>query len=238
MKTGRQMKDAMIEAGVRKTSLPPAKMFFSAILAGMFIALGAYGSQHAGLYGSKVVSSLVFPIGLTMVIFTGSELFTGNSLITMALFNKRVTLKAMLKNWGIVYLGNLCGSLLVAVPAGLLASGDLAQAMINAAAAKTALPLGIMFLKAILCNVLVCLAVFCALCSDEAAGKFPALYLPTFLFVLCGYEHSIANMYFIPAAITAGATGIFAGMLVNLIVVTIGNVVGGTLISWLLHQGE
>ena len=171
MKTGRQMKDAMIEAGVRKTSLPPAKMFFSAILAGMFIALGAYGSQHAGLYGSKVVSSLVFPIGLTMVIFTGSELFTGNSLITMALFNKRVTLKAMLKNWGIVYLGNLCGSLLVAVPAGLLASGDLAQAMINAAAAKTALPLGIMFLKAILCNVLVCLAVFCALCSDEAANS-------------------------------------------------------------------
>ncbi len=238
MKNGKQTVEATVQAGIRKASLTPGRMITAGILAGAFIAFGAYGSQIASLYGTKVVSSLVFPIGLTMVILTGSELFTGNSLMSMSVMDGRNTIRAVLKNWVFVYLGNLAGSLLVAAAAGMVSSGDLALVMKSAASAKASLPVTQMVVKGILCNILVCMAVYCQTACEEPAGKIPALYLPTFLFVLSGFEHSIANMYFIPAGIIAGASGIFTGMLVNLLFVTVGNIIGGILISFLLYQAN
>lgn len=238
MKNGKQTVEATIQAGIRKASLKPGRMMTAGILAGAFIAFGAFGSQTASLYTGKVVSSLVFPIGLTMVILTGSELFTGNSLMSISVMDRKNATAAVLKNWAFVYIGNLIGSLLIAAAAGCLAGGDLAESMRNTAVSKASLPIMQMILKGVLCNILVCMAVYCQTACEEPAGKIPALYLPTFLFVLSGFEHSIANMYFIPAGMIAGASGIFTGLLTNLLFVTIGNIIGGVLISALLYYAN
>ena len=173
-----------------------------------------------------------------MVILAGSELFTGNCLMVMALLERRITPVQLLRNWLTVYLGNAVGGAAVAAlavyshTASLFGDG-LARSMVSIAESKAALGFGDAFLRGVLCNFLVCLAVWMAAASKRAEGKVIALFFPILLFVLCGYEHCIANLYYLPAGAFAAAeygmetTLTLAGCLENLAAVTLGNLVGG-----------
>ncbi len=239
MKTAAEVADGYMTTGMNKASLPAGRMFLSAMFAGAFIALGAVGSQIAGAVAGRLAGACVFPVGLVLVVSVGVELFTGNCLLFIPFLDKKITLAAMLRNWGIVWLGNLTGSVLVALAACFghvygpieSAAGSLAP-VIDTAGAKCSISIGNGLLRGILCNVLVCLAVWLAMSATDAAGKIIGTCLPVMLFVLCGYEHSVANMYFIPAGmLLSGDTGLFPGFLMNLIIVTLGNILGGAVIA-------
>ncbi len=234
-------------AGTAKTRLSFTKTLLLGILAGAFIALGGLGSQIASACApdpstGRLISSVVFPIGLFMVLVGGAELFTGNCLIIIPVLSKKATLGGMLRNWVIVYFGNMIGALIIAFIANFshtyaFNDGALAQTVVNTAVAKANISFADGLLKGILCNVLVCMAVWCSFAADELAGKVLALWLPVMLFIICGFEHSVANMYFIPAGLMAtsvygiGADGLslFGFFVTNLIPVTLGNIIGGSL---------
>ncbi len=231
--------------GTAKTKLSFRKTFLLGILAGAFIALGGLGSQIASVCApdpsaARLVSSIVFPIGLFMVLVGGAELFTGNCLIIIPVLSKKATISSMLRNWVIVYLGNMVGGFLIALLANFSHTYDfadkaLAQAVINTALAKSGISFADGLLKGILCNILVCMAVWCSFAADELAGKVLALWLPVMLFIIGGFEHCVANMYFIPAGmiahtlygIPAHPLSLYTFLVVNLIPVTIGNIIGG-----------
>lgn len=244
MKSSKEITVSYRSIAHNKVSMSPLKLVVSGVFAGAFIAFGAFGSQIVGSGVSdpglaKLLGACVFPVGLTMVLCVGTELFTGNSLLVLPLLEKEIDLRSMLKNWGLVYLGDLIGSLLIACLAVYshlpsMFSGALAQTMVSAANAKVSLSFVDALLRGILCNILVCLAVWISFAAGELSGKILGLYLPTMLFVLSGFEHSVANMYFIPAGMMASLQyGIPADITLggflfnNLLPVTIGNVIGG-----------
>ena len=247
MKSPAQIAAAYEAAGTSKTKLSFSKAFLLGVMAGAFIALGGLGSQIASVCApdassARVISSVVFPIGLFMVLVGGAELFTGNCLIIIPVLSKKATVKGMLRNWGIVYLGNMVGGLLIALLANFshtysFAGGALAEAVVNTAAAKSGISFTDGLLKGILCNILVCMAVWCSFAAEEAAGKVLTLWLPVMLFIIGGFEHCVANMYFIPAGMIASALygipaqglSLFGFFITNLIPVTIGNIIGGSL---------
>ena len=251
------------EAGAAKTRLAMPKAIILSTFAGMFIAFGAFGSQVVGLNGgsdplAKLAGAVVFPVGLLMVLMAGAELFTGNSLIIISVLDRKATVKGMLRNWVIVYIGNFVGSIFVAVMltyshAYSLFGGQLAESVVATAQNKVLLSFSDALLRGILCNILVCIAVWISFSAEDVAGKILGLYLPIMLFVASGYEHSVANMYFIPAGIfasteygiEANAALTWQGFLVhNLLPVTIGNVIGGVCVVGLgyffayLHRTE
>jgi formate/nitrite transporter len=234
-------------AGKAKTDLPVLKTFLLGILAGAYIALGGLGSQIASCTASdasaaRMVSSVVFPIGLFMVLIGGAELFTGNCLIIIPVLSGKAKLSGMLKNWVLVYLGNMVGGFLIALIAATshiysFAGNALAQNVVQTAVTKANISFSDGLLRGILCNVLVCLAVWCSFSADEIAGKVLTLWFPVMLFIICGFEHCVANMYFIPAGmltsalygIPADGLSLFGFFVTNLIPVTIGNIIGGSL---------
>jgi formate/nitrite transporter len=247
MKSPAQIAAAYETAGTAKTKLSFGKTFILGIMAGAFIALGGLGSQIASVCApdpstGRLISSIVFPIGLFMVIIGGAELFTGNCLIIVPVLSGKATAKGMARNLGIVYLGNMVGGLVIALLANFshtyaFADGKLAQAVVNTAVAKSNITFMDGLLKGILCNILVCMAVWCSFAAEEAAGKVLTLWFPVMLFIIGGFEHCVANMYFIPAGmIASGVYGIpaeglsiFGFLVTNLIPVTIGNIIGGSL---------
>ena len=233
--------------GTAKTGMSFGKTFLLGIMAGAFIALGGLGSQIASVCApnpsvGRLVSSVVFPIGLFMVLVGGAELFTGNCLIIVPVMSKKATVAGMLRNWVIVYLGNMVGAFFIALLANYshtyaFADGALAEAVVSTAVAKSGISFTDGLLKGILCNILVCMAVWCSFAADELAGKVLALWLPVMLFIIGGFEHCVANMYFIPAGmiasyvygISADGLSLFGYFVTNLIPVTIGNIIGGGL---------
>jgi formate/nitrite transporter len=237
-----------IATGKAKTQQSFWKLVILGILAGAFIALAGVGASTSSASiavpsVAKLVGALIFPVGLTMVLLAGSELFTGNTLIIISVMSKEATWGGMLRNWVIVYIANLVGSIIVAFlvvhgHTASLFSNELAAVMVKTAQAKVGLGFGDAFIRGILANFLVCIAVWISFAAKDVAGKFWGLFMPIMLFVLCGYEHSIANMYFIPAGIFAAAEyGIDAGALnwgsflvKNLLPVTLGNIVGGSVL--------
>jgi len=236
MNTPAQIAAGFSDLGVKKASTSSGKLFLLAVLAGMFIAFAGVGSTVAGAAVNKLAGACVFPAGLAMVVVAGSELFTGDNLMIVSLMEKRITAGQMLRTLAIVYVGNLAGSLLVA---GLAVAGGSvgawAENIVSAAAAKASLGFGEAFLRGVLCNVLVCIAVWMAASAKDTAGKIIGLFGPIMVFVLCGYEHCVANMYYLPAGILAAgrygipAEGLSLGsaILRNLLPVTLGNMVGG-----------
>lgn len=230
-----------ISNGVKKASLPIGKMIVLGILAGVFIGFGssvfimatAAGGDAFQSMIAKFIGAAIFPCGLMMVIFCGAELFTGNNLMTLALFDKKITFGKMLKNWCFVYLGNLIGSCLFAflmAKSGLF-RGATADRAIAIAVSKTSLPFGEAILRGIACNILVVLACWFQAGSKEMIGKIFAIWFPIMLFVFAGFEHSIANMTYIPLAIFLGAdVTVGSFLLANLLPVTLGNLIGGALI--------
>ena len=213
-------------------------MLLLGALAGAFIAFAGVAASIGGALGGKLASATIFPIGLTMVLLAGSELFTGNCLFLMPLLRRNITAGHMLRNWVAVYLGNLLGSVAVAflvVQCGAL--DGIAEAAVAAALTKAALPFGVALLRGVLCNFLVCLAVWMAFCAQSAGGKVVSLFGPIFLFVLCGFEHSVANMYYIPAGIFLAENGevTWLSLWQNLLPVTLGNMVGGCGLGGILY---
>lgn len=234
------------------------KLFVLGILAGAFIAFAAEGSNMAAFnlfaepetYGlGKALAGVVFGTGLMLVMLAGGELFTGNTLILTAVLDKKVTINQMLRNWSIVYAGNLAGSLLIAylmVHSGLFGSGmDMLGAVtVKIAAHKVNLEFLQAFYLGIMCNWLVCLAVWISFGAETMAGKIFSIFFPIWLFITSGFEHSVANMYYIPAGILAKENAVYAQLsrltpemldtlnwnsffLQNLVPVTLGNIAGG-----------
>lgn len=234
-----------IEIGIHKVRLSVYKMIVLGIFAGMFIGFAGIASTTAGATienpsVARLVSACVFPAGMAMVLIAGSELFTGNNLIIIALLQKKITILEMLKNWLFVFIGNFIGAAFVAVMIVYahipnLYDGVLAQKVVGAAMSRVTQTYPEAFLRGILCNILVCIAVWAAFAAKKVSGKIMMSFLPVMLFVLCGFEHSIADIYFgIAGILTAQEYGIAAEGLTwgsflirNLLPVTIGNIIGG-----------
>ncbi len=244
------------EVGERKGSMPWLDTFLLAVLAGAFIALGALfstttlvGAATLPFGVARLLAGLTFSLGLILVVLAGAELFTGNNLIVMAYLAGRIPLLRLLRNWGIVYVGNFVGALgtvLLVYLSGqhTLSGGAIGLVAINIGAYKAGLAFGNAFYLGVLCNALVCLAVWLTMGARTSTDKILAIIFPISAFVAVGFEHSIANMYFVPLALliksdaaflaqvgkTAadyGALGWTNFLLNNLLPVTLGNVVGG-----------
>jgi len=231
-----------IENGKKKAGLPADKMLLLGIFAGIFIGFGANASivvtqtleSNVDVGLSKFFGAAVFPVGLMLVIMAGAELFTGNNLMTLALLDGKITSGRMFLNWSMVYLGNLIGSVVLALLlawSGLYGSEILAAKAASIAAAKVSLTFMQAFVRGILCNMLVVLACWMQAGSKDMTGKILALWFPIMLFVLSGFEHSVANMFFIPLGIFLGADATWGQFFINNIIpVTLGNIVGGAVI--------
>ena len=239
LKTFAQAAEDYCAAAEKRVTQSLPRLLLLGALAGAFIAFAGVAASVGGALGGKLASATIFPIGLTMVLLAGSELFTGNCLFLMPLLRRNITAGHMLRNWVAVYLGNLLGSVAVAflvVQCGAL--DGIAEATVAAAVTKAALPFGVALLRGVLCNFLVCLAVWMAFCAGSAGGKVVSLYGPIFLFVLCGFEHSIANMFYLPAGIllSGGAEVTWLDFLRNLGPVTLGNMAGGCGLGVILYM--
>jgi formate transporter len=267
------------DLGVKKANLGAANMFMLAILAGAFISIGAIFATTVAAGGMSVTDAagaaafstgfpygitrllvgLVFTVGLILVVVGGAELFTGNTLITMAFASKKVTLAQLLRNWGIVYVGNLVGSVLTAYIVFLgrqysFGNGAVGVAALNIANSK----MGFTFIQAIalgiMCNALVCMAVWLCYSARTTTDKILAIIPPIACFVAAGFEHSVANMYFIPVGLFVKASGDtkFFEMIgktaadfpnltwgnffiANLLPVTIGNIIGGAIMVGMVY---
>lgn len=234
-----------VEVGVHKSNLSIFKMILLGFFAGMFIGFAGIASTTASSTiavpsVAKLVGALVFPAGMAMVLVAGSELFTGNNLIILAVLAGKTSVGKMLKNWFFVYLGNFLGAAFVAVLVVYghtpdLFQGVLAAAIVNAAKARTDLSVADAFVRGILCNILVCIAIWMSFAAKRVSGKLMTSFWPVMLFVLCGFEHCIADIYFgVAGLLTASeyrivAEGLtwFNFLLKSLLPITLGNLVGG-----------
>ena len=267
-----EIANRIVETGRKKTDLPVRNMLLLGILAGAFIAFASQGSNVAihtieSVGVGKALAGAIFSTGLMMVVITGAELFTGNMLIIVSCMEGKSRWLNMLKSWIFVYTGNFLGSLLIAGLIFLSGQFQFSGGMLGAFTIKTAvykvnLSFSNAFFMGVLCNWLVCMAVWMAQAAKDMAGKLLAVFFPIWLFITSGFEHSVANMYYIPAGIFAKANPAWAEAaaslgvtaeklqtlnwqnfsLKNLIPVTLGNMVGGTvfvgLMFWLvfLHR--
>ena len=241
----KEIANAMVNVGVGKANLKTSAMIYLGILAGVYIGFGGLantivsqtlGNIDTGL--AKFAGAAVFPVGLMLVVIAGAELFTGNNLMTLAVMNKKITVGQMLKNWGTVWVANLIGSVLLALIVaytGIL-GGDAGTKAMAIAESKASLDIMTLVGRGILCNILVVLAVWMATSSQDIISKIFACWFPIMLFVLCGFEHSVANMYFIPVGMLLGAKVTMAALIKNLVFVTIGNILGGAILIPGLYQ--
>lgn len=253
--TPQEIAENLGNIGANKGKLSLLKMILLGIAAGAFIAFGGLAALTAssgwadpwaasGL--NKLVLGAAFPVGLMLVVLTGAELFTGNNMfLAVSVLEKKSTFGELLKNWIIVYIANFVGALIVVgivYYGNMLASGTELTAMGAKALAvgqsKTSYTFGAAFFRAIGCNWLVCLAVWLACGAKDVIGKIFSCFFPIMTFVLVGFEHSVANMFFIPTAmLVPGSEITFAALWSNLIPVTLGNIVGGAIFVGCLFWG-
>lgn len=251
--------DALMKAAELKASMPLKRLIIFGIFAGVYIAFAGAGANMASFnlladpqtFGlGKVLSGTIFTVGLMLVVLGGAELFTGNTTMVAAAADRRITVCSMLKNWIIVYICNFIGGVLIAFmiyySGGLNAGNGLLGAMtVKIAAGKVNMGFGQALVSGIMCNWLVCMAVWISTGAQTTIGKMFSIFFPIWLFVTAGFEHSVANMFFIPAGIFASGNDMFvslsgvsldvlsnlgwSGMLINnLLPVTIGNIIGGS----------
>ncbi|MEE0059461.1 MAG: formate/nitrite transporter family protein [Acutalibacteraceae bacterium] len=257
--------ESTIKSGVDKGNLPLIKMILLGIMAGAFIALGGVASNVA-VHGiadvglARTLAGAIFPVGLMLVVFTGSELFTGNCLMLTAVLDKKLKVIQMIKNLVIVYFSNLIGALIIDVLVFFsgqfnYSAGGLGAYTIKVALAKTTIDPSTAIVSGILCNILVCLAIIMAGAAKDVTGKILAIFFPIWAFVICGFEHCVANMFYIPAGILAATNsdyvqkanelyGITAEQCTALthfngiesfLFVTIGNIIGGMIFVGLIY---
>lgn len=244
-----------------KTSRPPLSTLLLAVLGGMFIAFGCAATNTAthsiankGV--SQLIAGLIFPFGLAMVMVLGTELYTGNCMFPVFVWDKSITLTQMLRNWLLVYGGNFIGALILAagcVVSGQLhySNGHLAAHTLQVAVSKCSLTFSEGIIRGVFCNILVCTAVLCSLSAKDTTGKILGAYVPVTFFIICGFEHSVANMFYISAGLfalqvpeysaLAASMGIDTSPLTvgnflgkNLLPVTLGNILGGIAVGAIL----
>lgn len=237
------------QVGVAKARLPLAKMLLLGILAGAFIGLGALyyviviSDPDLGFALKRVVGGVVFSLGLLLVVVAGAELFTGNNLLAMAWADRKISSTELLRNWSVVALANFIGA---AGLAGLvwlsghtqMNEGKIAEQVLQIAQAKCAAPAWRLFWNGVLCNILVCLALWMAMAGRTVTDKMIAIVFPISAFVAAGFEHSIANMYLIPLAMLLKFNApsdlydaiTLINLLRNLAIVIVGNVIGGSVL--------
>ncbi len=226
---------AIEDLGVAKARLDFVPLLTLSILAGAFIAFGAaaYTMVMTGadtVAGpARLLGGLAFSLGLILVIVGGAELFTGNALMVMAAVDRRITWAALLRNWSLVYVGNLLGGLGLAWVMSLtgLLEGPMGETASRIALGKIGLSPMEALSRGVLCNVLVCLAVWLSVAATTVEGRILAILWPISCFVLLGFEHSVANMYLIPQGWLAGASVPLEAFLANLALVSVGNLAGG-----------
>jgi formate/nitrite transporter len=260
-----EMAEAAEHVGVSKANMGPVKMLVLAILAGSFIALGAIFSTVTSsgsnlTFGlTNLLSGLTFSLGLILVVVGGAELFTGNNLMVMGWASGKISTSLVLYNWIIVYLGNMLGAFSVVLMIWfsghhMAGNGIVGERMIHIAGAKCQLSFAEAFFRGILCNILVCLAIWLCYSARTVQGKVLSIIFPITAFVAAGFEHSVANMYFIPAGLAVKFWGdqesLFTNpeilsyletltwrnfLIGNLLPVTIGNIIGGGLFVGLAY---
>jgi len=260
-----EITEKYVDAGCMKTNIPVFRLLLRGILAGAFIAFASQGSNAAihtieSVGIAKTLAGALFTTGLMMVLVTGAELFTGNMLIIVSCLEGKAKWLKLLRNWFFVYLGNFIGALIVValiIPSGQFnfSNGLLGGFTIKTASYKVSLSFSNAFFMGILCNWLVCLAVWMSFAARDIAGKLLAVFFPIWLFITSGFEHSVANMYYIPAGILAKSNPSWANAAIamglasdkldslnwygffvkNLIPVTLGNIVGGTLFVGVIY---
>ena len=245
------------ELGARKAALGTFETLVLAVLAGAFIGLGAMFATTVTVgdvpYGvDRLLAGIVFSLGLILVVVAGAELFTGNNLIVMAAASGRVPIRRLLRNWGLVYVGNLVGAVATAalVFAGKqyeFADGEVGTNMLSIAETKGGLGFVQAIALGILCNALVCLAIWLTYSARSVTDKVLAIVFPISAFVAAGFEHSVANMYFLSSGllVEGEVEGDFPhvdledAVIANLLPVTIGNIIGGVvmvgLVYWLVY---
>lgn len=244
------------DVGVSKARLDTVTMFVLAVLAGAFIGLGALfftvvvTGARAGFGVNRLVGGVAFSLGLVLVVVAGAELFTGNNLVAMAWASRLITWRALLRNWVIVYVGNAVGAVGTAVLVWVaqvdgFGRGAVGLKALEIAAAKSRLGVIEALALGVLCNALVCLAVWLAMAGRTVSDKILAVVFPITAFVAIGFEHSVANLFFLPYGLLLDgfvSDYLIAGAMTNLAAVTAGNIVGGTLlvagVYWLAYLRE
>jgi formate transporter len=253
----KEITEKVESVGVAKARLPILPTLMLGVLAGGFIGLGALyfalvvSDAQLSFGIARVLGGVAFSLGLILVVVAGAELFTGNNLLVMAWADRKITTAEMLRNWVLVYVSNAVGAIGLAVVVYLSHHADMNQGAVGLeyvkiAAGKTALPFWEAFFKGVLCNLLVCLAVWLALAGRSVTDKVLAIVFPISAFVAAGFEHCVANMYLIPLGIflkdsVAATTNIntasldWSGFIGNLIPVTLGNILGGSVMVALVY---
>ena len=263
-----EIANSAVNIGIRKAEMSSAAKFFLGILAGAFIAFGAEAANlithtMTDTASAKLTAGLIFPAGLITVLMAGAELFTGNCLMIIALAERRITPAKLLSSWLVVYLGNLAGSVILAYMVSWsgqwnMTAGLLGGFTLKVAAGKISLSFTEAVILGILCNVLVCLAVWMSFGAKDGVSKAVCAFFPVWVFVASGFEHSIANMYYIPAGIIAKCSPSYVSKALeigvsqsaidslnwtamftrNLVPVTLGNIIGGAgvgLVYWFIY---
>ena len=240
--------------GVAKARLPLLSTVVLGVMAGAFVGFGAMGfalvtsDPSYSFATGRLLGGLVFSLGLILVVVAGAELFTGNNLLVMARADGKISTRELLRNWAVVCASNLVGAAGLATLVFLSRHADagaVAERYLAIAAKKCSMPFWTAFVNGILCNVLVCLAVWMAFAGRSVVDKVVAIVFPVTVFVAAGFEHSVANMYFIPLGLwleADGATGAAAdavtwgGFVGNLVPVILGNLVGGGVLVGLVYH--
>jgi formate transporter len=259
-----EIQDAIEQVGVKKANMPLLPSFMLAAVAGGSIGLGALyytivaSDADLSFATGRVVGGLVFSLGMAIVLIAGAELFTGNNLIVMAWASSKISTREVLRNWLIVYCGNLVGALglvvLVLFSHHLdMNGGRIGLSILNTAVGKISPDFVTLFFKGVLCNLLVCLGVWIAYAGRSVTDKIIGVILPISAFVAAGFEHCVANMYFLPLAWLLIVTGrvpagfdtsliTIPGIIHNLVPVTLGNIVGGSgfvgFVYWVIYRRD
>jgi formate/nitrite transporter len=252
----KQIAQRIDQVAVAKVQLPFLSMLMLGILAGVFIGLGALAfvlvksDPSLGFASSQLLGGLAFSLGLILVVVAGAELFTVNNLIVMAWADGKISSAMLLQNWFVVCIANLIGGVGLAILVFLsghtdMNGGQIAQQYVDIAISKTSLSFSSAFFKGVLCNILVCMAVWMTLAGRSVVDKVMAIIFPITVFVAAGFEHSIANMYLIPmgiliqqsADLQVGAAVIsWSGLFYNLMPVILGNLLGGSVLVGLVYH--
>lgn len=260
-----EITDGYMEASIGKAKSSAWRLLLLSFFAGILISLGAVASSTAaqGITDTgtaRFITGAIFPIGLMMVVLLGTELFTGNALMVTAAIGSKIKWSALLRNWCLVYIGNFCGAVCLAALMAFfgqldIGGGNLAVYTAKVAANKCSLSWGNAFVLGIFCNLLVCIAIYLGNTAHETAGKILGIFFPIMGFVVAGFEHCVANMYYIPAGIFAYLNPAYTNLIVdagintqvlnfatfvtsNLIPVTLGNIVGGVCVGLIMYAAH